>query len=379
MAKLTQVLSEANVTTSEPAHGKAFFEFLKAANIASPDDFVGFVSEASYDADWKEFCSFTDDKQDKDGTLDRILWARVKKAWETLVAIKKDRKGDQASLNDDKLEDPLPQLTANTLADLWEKRYHLELDPHMRPADALVARIYREMKRNTASLIDIAKVRSLIHASAPEVSRQVAIDGQRSLNFTEDGGTRRRMASTTAYYFGMRTLGYAYAYAGNEMVASKEDPSIQVINCPLNVNIDYADRALRLTSGLACHESASLIWLRARDAETRATMIGLMRMGWPQGEALIKAQKEHALEWASGTKKKSDADSSAELLGGEHVSSQPARHRGQKRKFPDTKGSGWQPRRQLFEPAGNQYGRGRGQGKGKAEGKGHKGKGKGKY
>ena len=61
------------------------------------------------------------------------------------------------------------------------------------------------------------------------------------------------------------------------------------------------------------------------------------------------------------------------------MSSQPARHRGQKRKFPDTKSSGWQPRRQLFEPAGNQYGRGRGQGKGKAEGKGHKGKGKGKY
>ena len=130
---------------------------------------------------------------------------------------------------------------------------------------------------------------------------------------------------------------------------------------------------------MACHESASLIWLRARDAETRATMIGLMRRGWPQGEALIKAQKEHALEWASGNKKQSDADSSAELLGGENVSSQPAGNKGQKRKHPHFTKMLWKPRSQPFKGAGKQYGRGRGQNKGKAEGKSRKGKGKGKY
>ena len=121
---------------------------------------------------------------------------------------------------------------------------------------------------------------------------------------------------------------------------SKANPTEKVLNCPLNVNINYADRALRLAHDLALSESSKLVWLRARDVETRSTMIGLMRQGWPQGEALTKAQKEHALEWASGPKQKSDADTSAELLGGERDRGRHDRQGQQKRKFL----SDWQQR-----------------------------------
>jgi hypothetical protein len=373
-AKLQQVLSKAEVTATEPLHGKAFLDFLTKASIGSVDDFIGYVSEASYETEWKEFCTFTDGVQNKDGELDRVLWARVKKAWEILNTIKKGRKGDQASLNDDKVDDPLPQLTLATLADLWKARHDLELDPHMRPADALIARIYREINRNTASLIDISKVRSLIHAAAPEVNRQVALDGQISLNFTEGAGSKRSIGSTTAYYFGLRILGYAYAYAGNELVLSKANPTEKVLNCPLNVNINYADRALRLAHDLALSESSKLVWLRARDVETRSTMIGLMRQGWPQGEALTKAQKEHALEWASGPKQKSDADTSAELLGGERDRGRHDRQGQQKRKFL----SDWQQRSGDGKSGGKQKNKDRSQRKGNNN-KGNKGKGRGKW
>ena len=327
LAQLLQVLSKCEVTATEPAHGQAFLTFLTGAKIGSPDDFIGYVVEASYETEWKEFCTFKDGVQDKSGELDRVLWARVKKSWEVLNTIKKGRKGDQASLNDDKVDDPLPQNTLATLADLWEHRYHLEMDPHMRPADALIARIYREIRRNTASLIDIVKVKSLMHATAPEVNRQFAIDGQVSFNIMESAGAKRSITSLIAYYFGLRILGYAYAYAGNEFVSSKETPAEKVINCPLNINIDYADRALRLAHGLALNEGAKLVWLRARDVETRSTMIGFMRQGWPQGEALTKAQKEHTLEWASGPKTQTDADTAAELLGGSRDGNRNQGHR----------------------------------------------------
>ena len=374
-AKLQQVLSKAGVTVTEPTHGKAFLDFLTNASIGSVDDFIGYVSEASYETEWKEFCTFKDGVQNKEGELDRVLWARVKKAREVLNTIKKGRKGDQASLNDDKVDDPLPQLTLTTLADVWKSRHDLELDPHMRPADALIARIYREINRNTASLIDITKVRSLIHATTPEVNRQVALDGQTSLNFTEGAGAKRRIWSTTEYYFGLRILAYAYSYAGNELVLSKANPPEKVINCPLNININYADRALRLAHDLALSESSKLVWLRARDVETRSTMIGLMRQGWPQGEALTKAQKEHALEWAPGPKQKSDEDTSAELLGEVRHGARLHRQGGQKRKRDVSQ---WQLHGGNGKSAGKQSNKDRPQRKGNSH-KGNKGKGKGKW
>ena len=313
LAKLGQAMTDANITEADPVHGTDFLKFLRDQHISSPDDFVGYVSAATYEAEWKEFCCFPTSGQDRTPLLDRILWSRVKKAWETLHEIKTEKKGAQASLNEDKIDDPLPESTRTSPAQLW-KRHDLELDTYMQPADALVARLYREMKRGTASLIDIRKVKALIHAAAPEITHHVALDDKTSFMVHEGRSATRDIHSVAAYYFGLCILGYAYAYAGPDQVPSMISKGTMVVNCPLNVNLNYADRALRLTGKLALRESASLQWLQARDVATRACMIGLMRQGWPQGEALTHAIKEQHLEWSSGPKQQTDEDYTAEML-----------------------------------------------------------------
>ena len=130
LAKLGQAMTDASITDKFLIHGKDFLKFLKDQVISSPDDLVGFVSAATYQTGWKEFCTFPTSSTDTIGLLDRILWSRVEKAWEVLYEIKTERKGDQASLNDDKIDDPLPESTRASLAQLW-KRHDFELDSYM--------------------------------------------------------------------------------------------------------------------------------------------------------------------------------------------------------------------------------------------------------
>ena len=94
LANLMQCLAFANISDTEPANGngKKFLAFLKKANINDMDDFVGYVEASKYSEEWAEFCTF---KATADGPpeRDRLLWARVKLAWEGMVETKNAKKG----------------------------------------------------------------------------------------------------------------------------------------------------------------------------------------------------------------------------------------------------------------------------------------------
>ena len=317
-AKLMQVLKEVKVTEEEPPFGKEFLALLKTSGINCPHDFVGFVATRSYEEEWKEICTFEvttgeGDQRSVQKVFARLLWARVKRAWEILTEIKAKKASTLTNINSDKLDEPLPDETVDSLASTWKRMHNLPLDPHMAPADALVARLYREMSRNAASLVDISKVKAIIQATTPEHRSETALGNGTSI-VQENEPNKRRITTVIGYYFGLRILAYAYAYAGSDQVKSMKKEGTMVINAPLPTNIDYADRVLRTTFNLSLNDGDGLRWMQARDVETRSTMVGLMRQGWPQGEALIEAQKEHTIEWASGPKKKSDDEIAAELL-----------------------------------------------------------------
>ena len=104
------------------------------------------------------------------------------------------------------------------------------------------------------------------------------------------------------YYEGLRILGYAHAKAGNYPIQSKTGPG-KVTYAPLDVNLDYADMALRTAFLMDLPPPARLAWLEQIDNTTRGTAMGYMRQGWPQGEALVLACKEHQVEWKMGTSK----------------------------------------------------------------------------
>jgi hypothetical protein len=287
-AKLFEVFRAGKVDASVK-FGDRFIEWTKGEGINSVDDFIGFVASDSYEEEWKTYCTF-------DSTLSRVLWARVKACW--LVAGQAVKATQATPVAESlELEAPLPQSTTDSLQALWDAKYAVVLKIELRPADSLVGRIYRELRRRSATVIDIRKVKALIHTVRAETKQKVSLGKHVSVTFDNDEGEVLELGSIVDYYWGLRILANAYAFAGIEVVTSVADPTKTVLNSPLDVNLNYADDALRAASCLHVDPGTALSWLRERDVLTRGTMVSLMRQGWPQGEALREARREHSVDW----------------------------------------------------------------------------------
>ena len=181
--------------------------------------------------------------------LDRTLWSRVKTVWKLAFQEQKstiEKIGVTPSESNEDLETPLQQTTVKTLQDLWDTRYHLVLKPELRPADSLVGRIYREMSRRIASIIPIRKVRSLTNAAEPKPGHRVALDARSFVTFNSAEGTSIIIDGVVQYYYGLRILANAYAFAGIELVDSVQFEGKRVVCTPLDTNMDYADDCLRI-------------------------------------------------------------------------------------------------------------------------------------
>ena len=82
------------------------------------------------------------------------------------------------------------------------------------------------------------------------------------------------------------------------MVDSKKEKDTKVLMMPYNVALDYADRALRVTTHSGLPPREQLQWLMSKDKLTRATMAAYVRDHWPAGEALSQALADTATEWS---------------------------------------------------------------------------------
>ncbi len=79
--------------------------------------------------------------------------------------------------------------------------------------------------------------------------------------------------TVTDYYFSLRVLAHAWAWAGNYNVSYEGNT---ILMCELSVALGYADKALKETMEFG---RGSLTWLQRNDLLTRGKMATLVRRG----------------------------------------------------------------------------------------------------
>ena len=167
-----------------------------------------------------------------------------------------------------------------------------QLSVHMAPSDALLARVCRELTRSLPTAISMAKVRCLLQSHKPSAVRRISLGSNVTVKVDEQESALLR--NVFDYYHAFRVLGNACAIAGSNDDPGHVDPAKSVKTCPFQVQLDYADFALRM----AMMWEAPLSWVRERDESTRGRMVELMRHGWSQGKVLSRAMSEQEVQWS---------------------------------------------------------------------------------
>ena len=143
------------------------------------------------------------------------------------------------------MEAPLDPEDKESMSKAWTARYGIRLTMWLDPADPLVNRLYREYRRNTPSLIPVARVKSVYTDNNPHPEKRVMLAG--GLSVTVQGQEKGEVVrDVSQYYFALRILANAAAKAGNYEFDSKVEKTTNVIFAPLDVNMEYADHAFRM-------------------------------------------------------------------------------------------------------------------------------------
>ena len=99
--------------------------------------------------------------------------------------------------------------------------------------------------------------------------------------------------------FVLRILANASAKVGNHGVESRVEMDTKVISALLDINLEYADNAMKMALRHATGQYGMVKWVGERDLLTRGLTCNLMRPGCPQGEALKIATREAEIKWAT--------------------------------------------------------------------------------
>ena len=159
------------------------------------------------------------------------------------------------------------------------------------PADSLRARIWREMRRRTLTIIEMRKVKSVVGGTSPLDEDKISLEKGVTIQFNKVENQAPR--SVIEYYLKLRILCYAWCWSGNfkaKCVDNKE-----YIMMSLSAAIDYADFVLRHT---LLYGNNNLGWMSRLDLMTRGTMAGKVRRGMTAEHALAEALREH-IDWRS--------------------------------------------------------------------------------
>ena len=260
--------------------------FAKQHGVDTLEDFCYLVRSTEWERSLEDLVQATPGLKDN-----RIACARFKAAYETgMQAIR--QASQVAKTGPEALDEPLPEATNAQLTKDFKAKYGLELDPFLDPCDALRARVYREFRKGTISVVDVRKVRSIVASSMPKSQDSVSLPGGLKLEFDRD--LPMDITNAIQYYFGLRTLMYAWSWAGSYV--TKDHDGKERCMAPLSVTQGYADESLR-----SCVEygQGSLWWLQRNDQLTRGKVASLVRRGYTIASALPEALHNTHLEWRS--------------------------------------------------------------------------------
>ena len=258
----------------------------------SLDDYVNIVTIKYYETEIKttlvDQCAATKDSP--------LHLARARTAWRAArtVLLRNEHKRQQGETVEE-IECALEQSTHETLLQQFQATYNISLDVHWMPADNLLGRLYREFQRLTPTVISVSRVKSLYWASKPRNDKTIVLSDQVKLQLDKDDQVPVR--SVLEYYKALRILAHGYAIVGQHKAPSKESPGTEVVFAPLSDNLRYVDTVLRIASTSNMAPGSLLEFVRFRDEATRARMIELIRVGWPQTKAINKSWAENELRW----------------------------------------------------------------------------------
>ena len=266
-------------------------------------DFYGYVKAADFEDELQTLLQTKDEFKDNP-----LFLSRLRAAWRLCESLEKEAvaRKTSPSTTQEQLDLPLSDDVKEELETAWDNRYHLTLDVKIHPADTLVARKFREIRKNSHEVDNVRKVKTLFHTSKPSDKQRTQI-GEAVVETGKEVEVQVRRV--VDYYFGLRTLAYAQAKAGNHLVDSKIHPGQKVNYADLSEYLDYADSCLRNTAEKGLNESESLLWMEEMDSLTRGTMVSYMRRGWPQCEALKQARREHMIDWRVQPRKRGRSES----------------------------------------------------------------------
>ena len=185
----------------------------------------------------------------------------------------------------------------------------------MTPSDSLVGRVYREFINSVGTLISIQRVRTILMDKAPKHKHQVPVgmspDGVAISVSVAQEVANVTLSTVVEYYIGLQVLMHAWTFCGTHLVESKLKPGTHVTYFEYGRGFSYYSFCLRRTMEYA-PPGNELEWLRSKDELTRGSVVVLTREGWPAGEALVEALKEHTMEWKS-TSQSAPADHAVHL------------------------------------------------------------------
>lgn len=260
-------------------------EFVKQHNLETLEDYVYLVEAQDWEKSVGELV-----KAVSSLATNRIAIARFKASYEAGSQAIKNAALASSKSGPDNLDEPLPEATFNQVQRDFQARYNVTFDPALDPADALRARVYREFRKGLVSVIPIRSVKSILSSSVPKTQETVQLATGLRVEFEKESFAD--VSSAVQYYFGLRTLMNAWAWAG--CYTTKDHDGTTKMMMTLSNATNYADEALR-----SCMEFAggSVSWLAKNDTLTRGKLASLVRRGYCVQSALEESLRQTHLEW----------------------------------------------------------------------------------
>ena len=167
------------------------------------EDFIYYFDEAALEKSLDQVLQATKFRDN------RLVRARLKAAH--AAGLEAIRTAAAEAKQPDAPDEVLPESTMQQLHKDFASKYGIVLDAFLEPSDALRSRIYREFRKRTMSVISVAKVRSILHQSAPKQQESVRLGAGVQLEFAAD--EHRVVRTVVEYYFSLpwRTPGHGVA------------------------------------------------------------------------------------------------------------------------------------------------------------------------
>eukprot|EP00438_Fugacium_kawagutii_P019665 Skav207971 [mRNA] locus=scaffold495:41021:43631:+ [translate_table: standard] len=142
--------------------------YVKYHSISTLDDFVYLIRGSDWESSVGEHVGAVRELKDE-----KIALARFKSAFE--VGQQALKQAAQPVHKAEDLDEALPESTMQQLNSDWGKRYNLTFDSVLEPSEQLRARIYREWKKQTMTVIEAKRIKSPAVQPLAEISDVKAV------------------------------------------------------------------------------------------------------------------------------------------------------------------------------------------------------------